>query len=60
MTVCLALVLAAFIAGIFLGCAPRSELYCLKNGGYVKCPKGVEIGSEFKNGKWVLPGRDSK
>lgn len=35
----------------FQGCsvAPRSETQCLKNGYWVKCPKGVEIGTDISN-----------
>lgn len=35
----------------FQGCsvAPRSETQCLKNEYWVKCPKGVEIGTDISN-----------
>lgn len=34
---------------VFAGCnGPRSATMCLKNGFYVKCPKGVEVGTELK------------
>lgn len=34
----------------FQGCAiaPRSEVYCVKKGDWVKCPKGTPAGTEIK------------
>lgn len=42
--------LLAFVLS-FQGCAiqPREASMCLKNGVWVKCPKGVEIGTDISN-----------
>lgn len=44
------ILLAAIAAIVAIACTgPRSEIYCLKNGHYVKCPKNVEPGSVLTN-----------
>lgn len=42
--------LLAFVLS-FQGCAiqPREASMCLKNGNWVKCPKGVAVGTEIRN-----------
>lgn len=43
-------VLLLALALSFQGCsvAPRSETQCLKNGYWVKCPKGTPAGTKIK------------
>ena len=42
------------VAGLVLfalllqGCTPRNATMCLKQGDWVKCPKGVKVGTELK------------
>ena len=43
-------VMVYFVIVYFQGCsvAPRSEIYCIKNGDWVKCLKGTPAGTELK------------
>lgn len=43
--------LFAFVLS-FQGCsvAPRSEVYCIKKGDWVKCPKGTPAGTILDKG----------
>lgn len=47
--------LSGVVIGVLLsfqGCsvAPRSEVYCVKKGDWVKCPKGVPAGADLNKG----------
>lgn len=43
---CIGLVIIAFN-----GCTPRSATMCLKNNVWVKCPKGVKVGTDLDDFK---------
>ncbi len=45
----IATIIVLFLLAFFLlGCAgPRSSVYCLKNGDWVTCPKGVKAGTDL-------------
>lgn len=41
-------ILCFFVVVSFNGCAgPRSSTMCLKSGYWVKCPKGIQPGTEL-------------
>lgn len=42
-------VMAYFVIVYFQGCSvvPRSEVYCVKKGDLVKCPKGTPAGTDL-------------
>lgn len=40
-----------FVIITFNGCAPRSATMCLKNNVWVKCPKGVNVGTDLDDFK---------
>lgn len=50
-TLILVIIIASVIS-ISQGCsvAPRSEVYCVKNGDWVKCPKGTPAGTILDKG----------
>ncbi len=49
---CILFVLFLALVLSFQGCsvAPRSEVYCIKKGDWVKCPKGMSAGSNLDKG----------
>lgn len=43
--------LVAIIMASFTGCAPRTSIYCIKDSAYVKCPKGIQPGTDITKQK---------
>ena len=35
------------VAVALQGCTPRNASFCLKNNEWVKCPKGVKVGTDL-------------
>lgn len=48
-----AIIMASFTGAIctITGCAPRTSIYCIKDSAYVKCPKGIQPGTDITKQK---------